>query len=72
MFCVCGGGNICIYVIKQNTGGDKNEYIKYIQDGIDKDPSRVNDNAEKIAKSNLGYFAGYYSKDLIFEVFFYY
>lgn len=41
-----------------------NEYIKYIQDDIDKDPSRVNDNAEKIAKSNLGYFAGYYSNEV--------
>lgn len=38
-------------------------YIEYIQSEIDKSPERKNDNAEKIAKSNLGYFAGYYSNE---------
>lgn len=37
------------------------EYIKYIQDAIDNDPQRIGENAEEIAKSNLGYYAGYYS-----------
>jgi hypothetical protein len=39
------------------------EYISYIQSEIDKCPERIHDNAEKIAKSNLGYFAGYYSNE---------
>lgn len=37
------------------------DYIKWIQGEIDKDPKRKGDNAEQIAKSNIGYFAGYYS-----------
>lgn len=36
------------------------DYTKWIQDAIDKDPERKGDNAEQIAKSNIGYFAGYY------------
>jgi len=40
------------------------KYILFIQKNIDKDPKRVNDNAEEIAKSNLGYFAGYYSNEV--------
>ena len=35
-------------------------YIKYIQKAINKDPSRKGENAESIAKRNIGYFAGYY------------
>lgn len=38
-------------------------YISYIQNDIDNDPNRINDNAEDIAKSNLGYFAGYYNNE---------
>lgn len=36
------------------------DYIKYIQSEIDKAPERKGENAEQIAKSNIGYFAGYY------------
>jgi hypothetical protein len=39
------------------------EYISYIQSEIDKCTDRIHDNAEEIAKSNLGYFAGYYSNE---------
>jgi hypothetical protein len=35
-------------------------YMKWIQSEIDKDPKRKGDNAEQIAKGNIGYFAGYY------------
>ena len=36
------------------------DYVEYIQSKIKKDPKRKGDNAEQIAKSNIGYFAGYY------------
>lgn len=38
-------------------------YVKMIQKGLDKTPNSEGLTAEQIAKSNLGYFAGYYSNE---------
>lgn len=39
------------------------EYVKHIQKFLDDDPRDDNMTAEEIAKSNLGYYAGYYSDE---------
>ena len=36
------------------------DYVKYIQRFLDKEPNEDGYTAEEIAKKNLGYFAGYY------------
>lgn len=38
-------------------------YIKWIQKDLDKTPNKDGLTAEQIAKSNLGYYAGYYSNE---------
>lgn len=39
------------------------EYVKHIQKRLDENPRDDNSTAEDIAKSNLGYFAGYYDNE---------
>jgi len=39
------------------------EYVKHIQHFMDKEPRTDNMTAEDVAKSNFGYFAGYYDND---------
>jgi len=39
------------------------EYVSYIQTALDKEPRDDDMTAEQIAKTNLGYFAGYYSNE---------
>lgn len=40
-----------------------NDYVMFIQKTLDKEPREDNITAEEIAKTNLGYFAGYYSSE---------
>jgi hypothetical protein len=40
------------------------DYIAYIQVALDKDPRGDGKTAEEIAKINLGYFAGYYDREI--------
>ncbi len=40
-----------------------NEYVKFIQKHLDKEPNEKGLSAEQIAKQNLGYYAGYYDKE---------
>jgi len=44
------------------------EYVKYIQVALDKNPRDDDMSAEQIAKVNLGYFAGYYNNETIGRV----
>lgn len=39
-------------------------YIDFIQADIDRNPTRKGDNAENIAKGNIGYYAGYYDNEV--------
>lgn len=39
------------------------EYVSYIQKSLDKEPRTDNMTAEQIAKTILGYFAGYYDNE---------
>jgi len=39
------------------------DYVKYTQTFLDKDPRDDNMTAEEICKTNLGYYAGYYSDE---------
>ena len=39
------------------------EYVKFIQKHLDKEPNENGLTAEQIAKQNLGYYAGYYDTE---------
>lgn len=39
------------------------DYVEFIRRGLKKSPSRTGMTAEEIARSNLGYYAGYYDAD---------